>query len=318
LIGDQIIFRTADKIYSISAVNGGTNWEISARASDITINVNHLGKPIVGNSEFLVSEEQNNSIGIYSTNTGKKIWNVDGQVNFVYAIEIVDEVMIVARHDGNLVVYDLTSHQELWEAALPPRSYVSIAANTDLVILGVASALRIYGLRDGRLLNEKTYHSSVIGDIVLSGSNLFVSYVNNGSWNISSLQRDSLDENWVFHAGEIPDIHLSGTIDRLNVFDQTLLLLDTNDGNVIWKDDTQEYYSAPTFHENSLFFISRQGIFDKNLCKVEIREGAMEDCSVMKSTGMLFNFQGHLLGPLTANELLIVPRGSEIVAFAMP
>lgn len=114
MIEDQIIFRTANNIYSISAVNGSLNWEIAARASDMTINVNDIGKPLVGNSKFLISEEQENSINIYSTKTGERIWSVEGQVNFINApIEIVDNIMAVARHDGNLVVYDLSSHQKL-------------------------------------------------------------------------------------------------------------------------------------------------------------------------------------------------------------
>jgi outer membrane protein assembly factor BamB len=319
LIDDQIIFRTADKIYSISAMNGSMNWEAAARASDITINVNIIGKPILGNSRFLVSEEQDNSIGIYSTKIGEKLWTVAGQVNDINALEVVDNMMIVARHDGSLVVYDLISRQELWDVVLPPRSPTPVAANTDYVILGAGHALRIYDLRDGSPLNEKTYDTSIIWEIALSESNIFVNHTKDGGdESISSLQLDSLDENWVVHAGKIADPHLSVTSDYLNVFNQTLILLDTNSGNVVWEDNTREYYSSPAFHNNSLFFISTQGLFDKKICKVEIREGAMEDCSVLDNTGLIFNSQRHLLGPLVANDLLIVTQDSEIVAYTIP
>lgn len=321
LIEDQIIFRTADKIYSVSAVNGSMNWEISARASDITINVNHIGKPLVGNSKFLISEEQENSISIYSTEIGEKIWIVPGQVNFINALEIVDDVMIVARHDGNLVVYDLTSHQNLWEVALPPRSGTPIAANTDFVVLGAEDVLRVYGLKDGSLLNEKAYDESLIGEIALSGSNIFVSHAKEGGdWTISSLQLDSLDVNWMFHVGKVDHPYLSGTSDRLSLFNQSLTLLDKESGNVVWMDDSQKYYSEPAFHENSLFFISVQRKFGKNkkICKVEIRNDAMKACSIADSTGRRITSPSYLLGPLATNDLLIIPRDSVIAAFTMP
>ena len=320
-IDDQIILRTADKIYSISAVNGSLNWEIPARASDITINVNHLGKPIVGNSKFLISEERDNSVGIYSTKTGEELWTVEGQLNFINALEIVDDVMIVARHDGNLVVYDLTSHQKLWEVALPPRSPTPVAVNQNLVIIGMGDTLRVYGLKDGSLLNEITYNEALIIEIALSRSNIFVSVADDGNYSVYSLQVESLNENWVYNAGEeISHTYLSATMDQLSVFNQKLISLDANSGNVVWKDDSQQYYSAPAFHENNLFFISVHQMFSNNkeLCKVEIREGAIKDCSLVESTGGLITSQGYLLGLLATNDLLIIPRGSDVVAFRMP
>jgi outer membrane protein assembly factor BamB len=321
LIDHQIIFRTADKIYSVNAINGGANWEITARASDITINVNLIGKPIVGNSKFLVSEEQNNSIGIYSTKTGEKIWTVEGQVNFINALEVVDDSMIVARHDGNLIVYDLTSYQNLWEVALPARSPTPLAANTELVILGAKNDLRIYDLKDGRLLNTKTYDASSIWDIALSESNVFVNYAKEGGdESISSLRLDSLDENWVFHAGEYTAPNLSLAGDHLSLFNKALILLDSNTGNVVWRDDSQKYYSEPAFHGNNLFFISVQRMFDNNkeMCKVEIREDTIKDCSLVDSTGRLVTAQSYLLGPLATNDVLIVPQDSTIAAFTIP
>lgn len=322
LIDDQIIFRTADKVYSISAVNGSINWEIAARASDIAINVNNTGKPLVGNSEFLVSEEKDNSIGVYSTKTGERIWAVEGQINSINAPpEVINNIMAIARHDGNLVIYDLISHQKLWEVALPPRSSTPIAANPDLVIVGMGDILRVYSLKDGTLLNEKAYDESLIIEIALSGSNIFVGIADNGNYSVASLQLDSLNENWVFHAGEeISHPYLSGTIHYLSVFNQNFILLDVNNGNVVWKDNSQKYYSAPAFHENNLFFISVQQIFDnnKNLCEMEIRENTIKDCSLVQSTGRLITSQSYLPGPIAVNDLLIVPRGSDVVAFAMP
>lgn len=320
LIDDQIIFRTADKIYSISAVNGNLIWEATAKASDITINVNIIGKPIVGNSKFLLSEEQGNSIGIYSTKTGEKLWTVEEQINDINALEIVDDVMIVARHDSNLIIYDLTSHEKLWEVKLPPRAPTPVAANTDLVVLGAWDALRIYGLQDGRLLNEKIYDASSIWEISLSGSNILVNHTKDGGdENISSLRLDSLDENWTFHAGKITDPNLSVTDGYLSLFNKTLLLLDTKSGDVLWRGDVQEYYSAPVFHQSSFFFISKQKKFDKNrkMCKVEISKGTIEGCARVGGTGRFFETL-QPLGPLATNKLLIIPQDSEITAFTMP
>jgi outer membrane protein assembly factor BamB len=317
LIDDQLIFRTADKIYSINAVTGNTNWETTARASDITINVNYIGQPIVGNSKFLISEEKYNSIGIYSTKTGEKLWTVEGQENIINApIEIVDNIMIVARHDGNLVVYDLSAHKKLWSVALPPRTSTPIAANSGSVIVGMGDVLHVYGLKDGILLNEKTYAESLVAEIELSKSNIFISHAKEGGdWTISALQLDSLDTNWAFHAGKINHPDLSETNDHLSVVNQTLIVLDANQGDVLWEDNAKAFYSAPAFHENSLFFISRsrQGMFGKEtkICKVETRKDARETCSVIDSSG-------YLLGPLATGDLLIVPRGSEIVAFTIP
>lgn len=317
LIDDQIIFQTANKIYSINAVDGSAIWEIAARASDITM----LEKPLIGNSKLLVSEEQGNSIGIYSTKTGKKIWSVDGQLNFINALEIVDNVMIVARHDGDLVVYDLTSRKKLWDDPLPPRSGTPVAVNKDLVILGAEDVLRVYGLKDGSILNAKSFGESFVGELLLSGSNIFVSYAHNGDYSVSSLQLDSLNEKWVFHAGEeISYPYLSIAGDQLSVFNQNLILLDVNSGSVLWKDDSQKYYSAPAFHENSLFFISVKQMFSNNkeMCKIEMTKDAMKDCTLVDRTGRLVTSQSYLLGPLATDSLLIVPRGSEIVAFTMP
>lgn len=316
LINDQIIFRTADKIYSISALNGSLNWEIAARASTITINVNLIGKPIVGNSEFLVSEEQDNSIGIYSTKTGEKIWSVEGQINDINALEIVDDIMVVARHDGNLEVYDLASQQKLWDVPLPPRSFTPIAITSDSVIVGMTDVLHVYDLKHGNLLNEKPYAESLVAEITLSGSDVFVSHAKEGGdWTISSLQLDSLDTNWVFHVGKINHPYLSHTSDYISLFNQSLVVLDANRGNIMWQDNTQKYYSAPAFNENSLYFISRstQGMFGKEqkICKAPIGEGVMGDCSVIDGSGSL-------LGPLVTGGLLIVPQGSEIIAFTMP
>jgi outer membrane protein assembly factor BamB len=325
LIDNQIIFRTADNIYSLNTIDGKMNWEIAARASEMTINMDFIRKPIVGNSKLVISEEQENSISIYATKTGEKIWTIEGQANMINApLEIVDDIMVVTRHDGNLVVYDLTSRQKLWEVALPPRSSTPIAANSDVVIVGMGDVLRVYGLKDGKLLNEKTYVESTIVEIALSGSNIFISYgKNRGDWSISLLQLDSLDENWVFHAGKIVDHDLSVTSNHLSVFGDALLLLDTNSGNILWKDDAQRLYSAPAFHENSLFFISTPvgGMFVKDkyreICKVEIGEDEMEDCSVLSSAGMSFS-RPRLLGPLVMNDLLIVSRDSEVTAFTLP
>jgi hypothetical protein len=62
LIDNQIIFRTADNIYSLNTIDGKMNWEIAARASEMTINMDFIRKPIVGNSKLVISEEQENSI----------------------------------------------------------------------------------------------------------------------------------------------------------------------------------------------------------------------------------------------------------------
>jgi len=318
LVDDQIIFRTADKIYSINALNGSVNWEIASRASSTTINVNLLGKPLVANSKFLLSEEQDNSIGTYSTKTGEKLWTVEGQINDINALELMDDVMIVARHDGNLVVYDLTSHEKLWEVALPSRSPTPVAANTEFVISGAWHALRIYDLKDGRLINQKIYDTSSIWEIVLSGANIFVNHTKDGGdESISSLQLDSLDENWTFHAGKITDPHLSLTGDYLGVFNETLLVLDPSSGNVLWEDDTNAKYSKPAFHENSVFFISPQGWFDKKkICKAEISKGMMADCFTIGPPKVRSYLR--LLGPLVTNDLLIVPQDSGIAAFTIP
>lgn len=318
LIDDQIIFRTADKIYSISALNGSVNWEIASRASSTTINVNLLGKPIIGNSKFLLSEEQDNGVGIYSTRTGKKLWTVEGQINDINALELVDNVMIVARHDGNLVVYNLTSHEKLWEVVLHPRAPSPVAVNAEFVILGAWNALRVYGLKDGRLMDEKIYDASIVWEIELSGSSIFVNHTKDGGdESVSSLQLGSLDENWTFHVGKTTDPHLSLTDDYLGFFNETLLVIDPNNGNVLWEDDTNARYSEPAFHENSVFFMPRQGLFDRQIiCKAEIREGMTADCFTIGTPNMKLNLP--LLGPLVTDDLLIVPQDSAIAAFRIP
>ncbi len=317
-IGDQIIFRTVNKIYSIDSVDGSMNWEIAARASNITANVNLIKKPIVGNSNFLVSEEENNSISVYSTKTGGKIWGVSGQVNSINGIEIVGDVMIVATHDADLVVYDLTSRQKLWGVALPARTGTPVGIGADFIVLGARNALRVYSLKEGRLLNEKTYDMSSIGEIELSKSSIFITYAKNGDWSISSLQWDSLDENWTFHGGEITHPYLFGTNDSLVIFNKALTLLDINSGKVLWQDNAQEYYSPPAFHENSVFFVSMQGLFDKRVCRVQLKKSPVKACSSLENNGMSLNPMRSLLGPLTTDELLIIAHDSEIFAFKIP
>lgn len=319
LIDDQVIFRTANTIYSISVANGSMNWEITSEASVTTINASFHGKPVVGNSEFLLSEEQNNSIGIYSTETGDRKWTVAGEVNFINTpIEIVDDIMIVARHDGNLVVYDLTAQQKLWEVALPPRAPTPIVATTDFVVLGAMDALRVYSLEEGSLVNEKTFDEFLIGEIALNNSNIFISYTKEGGdWTASSLQINSLNENWMFHAGKITHPYFSVGDDYLGLFNETLLLLDPNTGNVLWEDSTNDQYSEPAFHENSVFFISSQGLFDKKkICEAEISKGMIADCFAMGTAEV--RPSSSLLGPLVANNLLIIPQDSKITAFALP
>jgi len=316
LIDNQIIFRTAKKVYSISVVDGSISWEIDSRVSETIFRANLLEKPIVANSKFLLSEEQDNSVGIYSTKTGEKQWTVEGQRYFINALELVDDVMIIARHDGDLVVYDLASQQELWDVPLPPRAPTPVAANTEFVISGAWDTLRIYGLKDGILLNEKAYDTSSVWEIALSGSNIFVNYTKDGGdESISSLQIDSLDENWTFHIGKTGDPHLAITDSYLGVFNEMLLVLDKNNGKVLWKGGPQKYYSTPAFYENSSYFISTstQGMFskEKKICKVAIGKDMMQNCSVIDNSG-------YLLGPLVTDGLLIVPQGSKIVAFAMP
>ena len=318
LFDNQLLFRTADKIYSISALDGSLNWEIDSRASFTTISVNLLGTPLVANSKFLLAEEQDNSVSIYATKTGEKLWTVDGQINDINALELVDDVMIVARHDGDLVVYDLTSHEQLWDVVLPSRAPTPIAVNTEFVILGAWDALRIYSLKDGRLINEKIYDTSSIWELALRGSNIFVSTAKDGGdWSISSLQTDSLDENWVFHAGKITHPYLSVTNEYLGVFNETLLVLDPNSGNVLWDDDTNKDYSRLAFHGNSVFFISSQGLFEKRkICKAEISKDMPAECFTLVTSEMGPSLP--LLGPVVTNDLLIVPQDSTIAAFTIP
>lgn len=315
LIDDQIIFRTKHKIFSISAVDGSKYWEITASASNMMLNT----KPLVGNSKFLISEEQNDSISVYSTKSGERLWFIGHQPNSINTpVELVDDIMVVATHDGDLAVYDLTSQHELWKVALPMRVPTPIAANSDLVISGAENVLRVYNLKDGHLLNEKSFgelDKSFVVEILLSESNIFVSSASNGNYSISSLQLDTLKENWVFYAGkEISHPYLSGTIAHLSLFNQNMILLDTNDGNDIWRDFGEQSYSSPAFHEDNMFFIFVDS--NRKLCKVEIKEGAIKDCFVVDNIGNLF--QSYVPGPLATSDLLILPRGSDVVALTMP
>lgn len=318
LVNQDIVVRTDDQIIVLDKNSGKMRWQVQSDAYNKLVDDYAIPRQITGNSQYLIVGEESNSIGIYSMETGSSLWKVATDINFINSIQIIDNIMLIARHDHDLAAYDLDSKRKIWDTTVPGPTNLSIAANTNVVALAAGQSLQVYDLQSGKLLEAVSYPDVILGEGILDGSTLFLVFnpEEGEGLSIDSLQLDSLKKNWTYHAGLPAQSYIHVIDHQLYLYDETLVSLDKTKGALLWKEDTQIFYSKPVAYGDNLYFMAIGRGLDKNLCTIRIASGKLEDCTTI-GKARLSGAAKDIIALLVINNMLIVSNDTEVVAYQL-
>jgi outer membrane protein assembly factor BamB len=318
LIDDNLIIRTHDEIISLDNSSGKIYWETQSNAYSKLIDDYAIPRQLTGNSQYLIVGEASNSIGVYSTETGSSWWKFATDIDFINNIQIIDNIMLIARHDHDLAAYDLDSKRKVWDTTVPGPTNLSIAANTNVVVLAAGQLLQVYDLQSGKLLEAVSYPDAILGEVILDGTTLFLVYnpEEGEGLSVDSLQLDSLEKNWTYHEDLSVQSYLHVIDRQLYLYDKALVSLDKSTGALLWKEDTQVFYSKPVAYSDDLYFISIGSGLDKNLCSVKVTSGKLVECTTV-GKARLFGSANDIVASLVVDSMLIVSNDTEVVAYQL-
>jgi len=290
-----MIIQTESLLIALDLVTGNKVWE-STIFSDSGYQRNNRSANIIIKGNILALQSQENIVAVYDPNEGNFLWDTyiktldissaeKGDTE-VYDIEIANDLVLVARHNKNLVAYDAKSGKLVWQNTLPERTGFHIMQEKEKILVGTTYQLLIFDKLDGNLIKDYRFDNSSAA-LYKDQEAVYVMYMN-GPCSISALDAHSLTSKWCIKPSLLD--YLTGFIlmadDETSFFvanDDLLVAISKETGQVLWNSPLSVNIQNISVYGSSVYIsgIDTFLIVDINSGKIKKAYKALNNCSCL-------------------------------------
>jgi outer membrane protein assembly factor BamB len=236
--GSNVFVRTSEAVYKIDANTGILIWRFASPGTSSSLDVS---PQISGN--LMIVPERGALLAAVSIETGHLVWrlrSVDANRKNTGNMEIagftIDEGAIyIARYDWKLTSYDLESGQKLWEANVPGRVSLYLAADHNAIYLAAGHSLCAYDFHFGQLLWKKDM-GAYITSMVENNGYLYLAFLSD-TCHLAAFNLKSRQQEWQQCSISIDNLELGYLTIAEGVLygtDENLFAFKLSTGEMLW------------------------------------------------------------------------------------
>ncbi len=275
-INDELYLQTNQRIYVYKPIDGTLLWAAEIPFEEIVAGFGENVRLIKDDTKLVV-QSQRNLISVFDSDNGSLIWSSSypagfhnrypDDTTFVTDTSVIDDSLLVARHNTVLTAYNINTGKAIWQSEIPLRTSLKIMPTNNKVYVRTLDTILVYELSNGTLL--QTY--SLPGDNLsyyLAENMVYLTF-DNGNCVIASLKLENLLLDWcVGRESKLGSYYHIGMVDNeyIYAYGDSLVALDRLTGKIAWNVPAKREFQSMTELNGYIYAVDAGclDIFDKH------------------------------------------------------